>query len=382
MHIAVVTCFLKDPKHIEGGVAGVAKYLADELAKNKDVELSIVVPKANVGETTCIEWSGYKVYRVGIKRIWSFLPGIIYDILIGRRKLNTVLRQINPDLVHYQGFCFLSSDCQFPHILTIHGIAEYDALWSGKAVLLRWLKYLLLKVTEDSGRRTVGHIILISPYVQEVLGSKINRAKTWIIENPVPHTYFDVAWQPEAGRIFCCSKIIPRKNILGMLKAFNLVVKRYGYAQLRIAGSAEPNYLRKCKRLVNDNTLQDRVHFLGSLSIKAVQEEMSKSHCVAIPSFQETAPLTIEEAMAVGVPVVGAKVGGIPWMIEDEKTGFLVDPHDTQSIYQAVSKILSDEVLARSMGHRAKEVAKKRFMASVVSERTLQVYHTILREKT
>jgi len=65
----------------------------------------------------------------------------------------------------------------------------------------------------------------------------------------------------------------------------------------------------------------------------------------------------------------------------DGKTGFLVDPYYTKSIYEAVSKILSDETLARAMGHRAKEEAKKRFMPSVICEKTLEAYRAVLSEK-
>lgn len=380
MHIAMVTLFPADPYHIDGGVAGVARYLVDELKRYPDVKLTVVVPKGNVGENLYEKQDNFGVCRVGIGRIGSMLPGTIYDILRGRRKLNAVLQQINPDLVHYQGYCFLSSDCKFPHILTVHGIAEYDALWNAKPPI-RWFKWLLLKLTEDYGRRRVPHIIMLSKYAEELLHKKISPRRIWLIENPIAHSYFNVDWQFEAGRIFCCSKIRPLKNVLGMIKAFVQIVQRFPHSHLRIAGTPDASYLRACKQEIDANNLHNSVRFLGNLTIKDVQFELSKANCLAIPSFQENAPLTVEEAMAVGVPIVGARVGGIPEMVEDGKTGFLVDPYDTKSIYEAVSKILSDEVLAQSMGRCAREVAKKRFMASVISEKTLQVYHTVLSEK-
>ncbi|MHC4678082.1 MAG: glycosyltransferase family 4 protein, partial [Planctomycetota bacterium] len=122
----------------------------------------------------------------------------------------------------------------------------------------------------------------------------------------------------------------------------------------------------------------DKVHFLGNLSIPDVQLELSRANCLVVPSFQENAPLTIAEAMAGGVPVVAANVGGIPGMVENEKTGLLVDPHDTESIAEAVLKILSDESLARSMGQSGKQTAETRFRASVVCEKTLNAYQEVL----
>ena len=138
----------------------------------------------------------------------------------------------------------------------------------------------------------------------------------------------------------------------------------------------------KCKKQVESDGLQGKVHFLGNISIEEVQSELSEANCLVVPSFQENAPLSIAEAMAVGVPVVAAKVGGIPEMIEDGGTGLLIDPHDANSICEAVSKVLSDQKLAQSMGQRAKEAAQDRFRASAVCEKTLQAYRDVLKESS
>jgi glycosyltransferase involved in cell wall biosynthesis len=99
-----------------------------------------------------------------------------------------------------------------------------------------------------------------------------------------------------------------------------------------------------------------------------------------VPSFQENAPLNIAEAMAAGVPVVAARVGGIPGMVHDGQTGLLVDPHDTSGIAGAVSKIISNPKLAKDMGRQAKKSAAERFRASAVCEKTLQAYREVLSE--
>jgi glycosyltransferase involved in cell wall biosynthesis len=380
MHIAMVTVFPRDTHSIDGGVAGVARYLADELVEHPDVKLTIVAPKGSAGEITCEGWGNFNVYRVGKKGLWNFLPGTVYDILAGKRQIKSLLNQINPDIVHFQGATFLAANCEQPSILTIHGIAERDAMWDSRWGILRRPKWLLLKLTEEYGRRLVPHVILISDYVRKFLPGKNKTRKTWLIENPVADSYFDVEWEFEPGRIFCCSRIRPLKNILGMIKAFALIAGQFPDAQLRIAGTVDTGYLKTCERRATAEGIRDKVHFLGGLSIKDVQFELSRANCLVVPSFQENAPLSIAEAMAVGIPVVAAEVGGIPRMIEYGKTGFLVDPHDTKNISQTVMKILSDEALALSMGRSAKKAAVKRFKASAVCEKTLQAYRDVLSE--
>lgn len=380
MHIAMVTDFPADPHSIDGGVAGVAKYLADEIVKHPNVKLTIVVPKGAARQTFSEQWENFKVYRAAKEGLWCFLSGTFYDIFTGRQQIKSLLRQINPDIVHFQNTTFLASNCRLPHLLTIHGIVERDAMWDNRWGPLRWPKWLLLKLTEEHGRRRVPYIILISKYTRKFLPKKNKIRKTWLIDNPIADSYFDVDWQFEPGRLFCCSRIRPLKNILGMIKAFAVIAQRFANAQLRIAGTAEPAYLRECERQIKINNLQNSVHMLGNLSIKDIQFELSKAHCASLPSFQENTPLSIAEAMAVGVPVVGARVGGIPEMVEDGKTGLLVDPYNTEDIAEAICKILSDENLARSMSQRAKQIAKSRFMASVVCKQTLEAYNEILSE--
>jgi len=380
MHVAMVTVFPQDRSCIDGGVAGAARYLADELARHPDVKLTVIVPNGRHGETTYEQWDGFSVYRIGKKGPASFLPGTLYDIAAGKWHLRSLLREVNPDIVHFQAATFLAADCAKPNVLTIHGIAEKDAMWDSRWRILRRPRWLLLKLTEEYGRHRVPNIILISEYVKQFLPDKKQTQQTWLIDNPVADSYFDIERKFEPGRIFCCSRVRPLKNILGMISAFALIVEKFPDSQLRIAGAPEAGYLKSCERQVAANGLQDKVQFLGNISIEEVQFELSKVNCLVVPSFQENAPLTIAEAMAAGVPVVGANVGGIPGMLEDGRTGFLIDPYDTRNICEEVSRILADEALAQSMGHRAKQVAQKRFKASVVCEKTLQVYSEVLKQ--
>jgi len=167
-----------------------------------------------------------------------------------------------------------------------------------------------------------------------------------------------------------------------MIQAFALVVQQFPQAQLRIAGTAEATYLRACEKQIKALDVQDKVHFLGNISIEDVQLELSRANCLVVPSFQENAPLTIAEAMAGGVPVVAAKVGGIPGMLKNGETGLLIDPHNIKSIAQAVQKILFDEPLARSMGLRGRQAAERRFKASIVCEKTLRAYQEVLEQSS
>jgi glycosyltransferase involved in cell wall biosynthesis len=381
MKVALVTPFPSDAHKIKGGVAGVSKYLADEFAKVPDIRLTVVVPQGTSEEETVQEQlGGVSVYRLARKGIWKIFPGTIYDLFTGREQVMRFLKHIKPDIIHYQGATFLAAGCRQRNVLTIHGIAERDALWEGRNAVFQRIKWLLLKLTEDYGRRRAPRIILISDYVGTVL-PEIKLRKTWRIDNPIADSFFDINREAEPGRVFCCSRIIPRKNIEGLIEAFGRVFRRLPHCRLRIAGTAEPSYLGACRKQAAACGLQSSVEFLGNLSVADVQRELSKANCFALPSFQETAPLSIAEAMAAGVPVVAAAVGGISGMIDHGETGLLVDPHEPRDIGDAIERIVSDDQLARSITRRAKDAVRERFRASVVARKTIDVYREILAER-
>jgi len=378
MHIAMGTVCPDGPDRIEGGVAGCANYLVEVLSMRPDLKVSVIVPKRHTDKTVRQTRGGCDIIRVPKKGFWKFLPATLYDLISGRRQIRAILENIKPDIVHFQGVTFLAADCTWPNVLTIHGIVEQDALWDKRLGPLRWAKWLLLKLTEDYGRRRVPHLILISEYVKKFLPGRNRIRKTWLIENPIANSYFDVEWAPEPARLFCSSRVRTLKNTLGLIKAFALVAQCFPDSTLRIAGASEPGYMPLCEREVATHNLDGKVQFLGNISIANVQDELAKANCLVLPSFQENAPLSIEEAMAVGVPVVAARVGGVPELVEDGKTGLLIDPHDTQEIAEAICKILADRKLAEAMSKHAKSIARQRFMASSVCERTLAVYDQIL----
>jgi glycosyltransferase involved in cell wall biosynthesis len=378
----VTPTFPSQPDEIQGGVMGVSAYLTRELLKLEDVELSVVVLNAAGDESDSRYPPEYRVHNRKKNRFAAFLPGTVYEVFCGKRELSALLRRIRPDLAHFQGCEFLASNCEWPHVATVHGIQERDAI-THSAGPLGWLRWSLLKLTEGAGRRNVPNIIVISEYVRKFLEGGNPSQRTWFIENPIAESYFDIEWAGEPGRIFACSSVRPRKNILGLIRAFKRVADEFPASRLRIGGSttAYPRYVEKCRRYAAHSGLEGRIDFLGNLSVDRVQEELSRSNCLVIPSFQETAPLAVEEAMAVGVPVVASDVGGLSYMVTEGETGFLVAPTDIAGIAAAIGKIVGDRGLTESMSGRAREIARRRFRASAVARKTAEVYREVLAGK-
>ena len=95
--------------------------------------------------------------------------------------------------------------------------------------------------------------------------------------------------------------------------------------------------------------------------------------CV-VPSRWDNSPNTVYEAMAAGKPVVASRVGGIPELVEDGVTGFLVEPNEPQQLADAIVRLLQNEQARRAMGERGRERIQKLAGLHENVARRLEIY--------
>jgi glycosyltransferase involved in cell wall biosynthesis len=86
----------------------------------------------------------------------------------------------------------------------------------------------------------------------------------------------------------------------------------------------------------------------------------------------------IEEAMAVGVPVVTSNRCGMPYLVRHGETGFLVDPLDVEDVAEHLAAALRSPDLRQAMGDRCRTTARERFHPLAVAARTREVYRRAL----
>ena len=116
------------------------------------------------------------------------------------------------------------------------------------------------------------------------------------------------------------------------------------------------------------------VTMLGPLRTEDLLEEYRRASVFVLASEQETSPMVIAEAMAASVPVVATRVGGIPHLVDDGRTGLLVAPGDVASLAGAIRGLLADEPRRAEFARRSHLRAQERFRLADVAARVREVY--------
>ena len=127
--------------------------------------------------------------------------------------------------------------------------------------------------------------------------------------------------------------------------------------------------------VAGDGPLRDLVpRALGFVSHDELERLYERAAVVVVPSYREGLPLCVLEAMAHARPVVATRVGGIPELVEDGVTGFLVEAGDTAGLRAALEKLLAEPVLRRRMGEAARARVAEHCSWERVVEATVAAY--------
>lgn len=154
-----------------------------------------------------------------------------------------------------------------------------------------------------------------------------------------------------------------------------VAVKEVPAAQLLVVGDGP---LRMdVERAIERDRLHDRVSLLGERS--DVPEILAAADVFVLSSLWEGLPLTIIEAMMAGLPVVATRVGGVPELVEDGLTGFLVPPKDPQALSKVLRRLVEDRDLRQRMGHAGLARARKEFTLERMVAETERQYEMVLR---
>ncbi len=155
------------------------------------------------------------------------------------------------------------------------------------------------------------------------------------------------------------------------IHAFKLVHDEVPSATLRIAGSGPQR--EELEGLVAELGLMNSVEFVGAIDNKDMPALMRSADVLINPSLADNMPISILEAFASGLPVVSTNVGGVPYLVEHERTGLLVEPKSPREIASSVLRVYRERDLRQRLIESAMR-AVERYTWSAVWPKLATIY--------
>lgn len=183
-------------------------------------------------------------------------------------------------------------------------------------------------------------------------------------------------------RLLMVSRLAEKKGIPVAMRALRAVLEQAPELTLRIVGEGEER--PKIEELRRELGLERHVELVGALDSDGVRQEMAGCHLLLQPSVtardgdQEGIPVVLMEALASGIPVIATRHSGIPELVIEGRTGFLVPEHDIPALAKTVLRVIQDPALASSLGRAGRAWIEQEFNLTLQAERFTRLLMTVL----
>ncbi|WP_050184017.1 glycosyltransferase [Domibacillus robiginosus] len=186
----------------------------------------------------------------------------------------------------------------------------------------------------------------------------------------------------EITTVLTVGRLVEKKGMEYLIEAVHLVHQHYPGIRLRIAGDGPLR--RTLEKQVEQLQLNGVIKFLGEVSHPTVVEEMKKAHLFALASTtdnvgnQEGIPNVLKEAMACGLPVLSTKHAGIPELVGDGKSGFLVPERDPVALAERLLHLVQHSEDWERFGTHGRETVEQFFNIDKQIENLERIYSLLL----
>ena len=177
----------------------------------------------------------------------------------------------------------------------------------------------------------------------------------------------------DEGYALYFGRLIKEKGIFTLLNAFEKIKDK----KLFIAGDGPD--LEKIKEYINENSMNN-IELLGFLNAEQVKEHVRKSKFVVVPSvWYENCPYSILETLAMGKPIIGSNLGGIPELVKNNKNGLIYKYNNVDELTEKMNKLFEDKNLADELGKEAKKIAEEEFSKERYYTEIINIYEGVIK---
>lgn len=371
-------------------------YLAEELAANKNIELHLLTMSFFLEKDIFVEKNGikYSIFGAKPKRSANALLNFILKFKRHqaekkvRNRIERKLKENSPDIINIHGtelFCAIEGYSDMvrktgiPALLWMQGVLN---------IVYRDLENSYTRVL----KKNEGSFFKQLDYFVSKKGNMEDEIKRF---NPSP-VFFNVFY-PVANECFKLYTVVPdikydlvfagsliqRKGIEDFIRIVGIIKeKNPGISAVAVGHVEDEAYKTKLLSLVQACKVEDNFVFAGELSgHHEVLFTIKNAKILVLPTYADTAPVVVAEAMSMGVPVVAYDVDGLPGMIENGKNGILVEKANINALAAAVTGLLHDPEKRKKITENAFIFAREEFYCPEIAAKTAQIYKEVIQMK-
>lgn len=341
------------------------------------------------------EKEGVRIHRFGwavpTPRQMYAGPALRYLLKIAPSDYDLVHCHIAQDLASVPLSIIAARRANAPLVITLHSSWQLTYLAPGP---YQWLRQFVGNRVEGVGLRYADAVIALTSGMANRLVScyGLSANKISVIPDAVDienmqrrigeselKLFLKKYGIPEGPKVVFIGRLSHQKGVSHLIKAF-IELRRLGTeATLVLAGDGP--YRPRLQREVLAAGINDRVVFIGSIHHDDVPLLLAITDVMVVPSIYEEFGSVLLEAMAVGVPIVASRVGGIPSTIKHGENGLLVPPRMESQLTSTIQLVLRDRDLAERLGRRAALDARKYDLSRQAQAVIEEVYMPVLKER-
>lgn len=387
MNILLISNFF--PPH-KGGVETATYYTAKNLTERGHKVIVLTsksgIEKYEIKEDIPFQVLRYKAFSLpeirGLTQSSSLgiIPKAIFD-------LPKIIKKYNIQIIHLEGRFFpISWISAFlnliifkrPMFLTVQGRLEIG--------ITNYIENLFDQIITKLLYRNIRKIICVSKSLEErLIRYGINEKRLFVIPNGVDISFFSPKKQSDFlnnclkkekknfKKVLFVGRLDPQKGVKYLVKAIPKVIEKYDKVHFFILGNG--NMEKELKNLSKSLDIEEFITFIDMIPLKKMPEVYSSADIFCLPSIHEGFPLSLAEALSMGLIIVASKTEGIPDAIEEHKNGFLVQKRNVNQLSFKLLKSLNlEEGLAKEIKHNNRDLAKKKFSWKIITKKIETLY--------
>ena len=308
------------------------------------------------------------------------------------------------NLTHMPDAYFSMKKIGVPNITTIHTTIDSQSKLNGRYKLkksiseksaveaLSSISYFYIKFFQNLYLKRNSNYIAVSKWIKSLVYSnrKNENMNIEVISNGIDINRFSSSNKAGGGKfdfldnidkpkILYVGRLLSMKGLDVLIDALSRIKFKFG-VKMHVVFAGIGNSKGWEKLLKEKGISKSEYSFLGYVDYENIDSLYNKCDIFVLPSFSESFPISILEAMGCEKPVIASKVGGVPEIIKNGHNGLLFEPGNSTELAEKILFVLNNKLGARKLTLNARTSVEKKFNSAIMAKKTKKFYEGVLNE--